>query len=749
MNYGRYFTLDINASQLVNGIAVFYYRGLRNDSANSNNKRDKYPIYLHISSEGVTFHLHYVDPLGEIHEHSNSTILSLPISSNLSIKDNLTQSLIDIFHSTFPEKPKDENIIANIATLTIENSERSFKGITYSSLEVFGIDYPAEGEIKQYPIFDLLRKLLLDFIYEMEHSGVFNNAPGFDEVTTGLNENFLFRAIRNKAEYYYQRKLASKFTDSQKVKVKDNSEALNNQNIFIADYYTAAERRWVETIADKRSDATFNAAQGWFADVELEMDMVYQSGELKSSLGDPAREVRSNEFTYRCAKFLTTIIDPEKLCGEKAISSEKADEIKYNNTKIESFNSTNVETANSALEWYLHRYCFDGVLKIWYGEKYRILQYIFTILSLLLIASLASKKFSAIISPTKDYTILPLTIIIIMIAIRGYIIVRGWKKMGCVGDVNIFMPRLFASIITAWFTLAIGEDIFKGFFDHPHNYVTSILLTGITFAFIFNEIGKLNLYASLEKRFFRSLTLMSMAFVYSLLSGLLIMSFFGDTYLERSGYLKEFYDNKVYTNNPEYIAKPEYTHDLFYKTINEHDDTLLEQIKALELTLPEELNPHIKEHLNCAYTTAEGIEIKYGVTLKLISIFCDGDGNIADDALISERVEALSEHLSEASQNAISLTRSELQHYHIHMIKGKHTTDSSLKYLLSSLNNQTLYQEALEHLTPTNNKEQVARRSFFKILIYRDMLFQFAFFAMFIGIFLQLVFEEKPVTEPL
>ena len=104
MNYGRFFSLDVNASQLTDEVTVFNYRVLKNSKASAQDGlREKYPIYVTLSEEGVSFHVHYINEKNETTVyHTNSLILLLPISANLNIKDNLTRNIIEIFWNKFP-----------------------------------------------------------------------------------------------------------------------------------------------------------------------------------------------------------------------------------------------------------------------------------------------------------------------------------------------------------------------------------------------------------------------------------------------------------------------------------------------------------------------------------------------------------------------------------------------------------------------------------------------------------------------
>lgn len=107
MNYGRFFALDLDASDISHGIAVFNYHEVQNLNRNTwceeIHDTPQYPIYLQFTPEGVSFYLHYVKELGESQvAHQDSLILSLSLSSDLDVKDNLTEAINRIYDTVFP-----------------------------------------------------------------------------------------------------------------------------------------------------------------------------------------------------------------------------------------------------------------------------------------------------------------------------------------------------------------------------------------------------------------------------------------------------------------------------------------------------------------------------------------------------------------------------------------------------------------------------------------------------------------------
>lgn len=756
MNYGRFFSLDVNASQLTDEVTVFNYRVLKNSKASAQDGlREKYPIYVTLSEEGVSFHMHYINEQNETTVyHTNSLILSLPVSANLNIKDNLTRNIIEVFWNKFPSNAE-ENIIYDYAAASIENTEQRCKGITYSSLEVFGINYTKPILVDRPPIVGFLRKLFLDFLYDMEHTDVFRNASAFEKLYIALNENFLYRAICNKAEYYYQRKLAAQ------LRREYADEGRYEKDLFVTDYYVEAERRWVETIADARSDIYFHNAKGWFADTETEMDTVYQSGYIRFQDGKSRARVESYIKTERCADFVNSIEHPF------LIERSERNRIKEN---IQKYKEVIVDTARTASNWYIHKYSFSGTLNIWYGKAFKARAVLIAALFLLLLCSILFPRLGTEFI-FDDSVIISFSIVGVLLS--GWII-NSFSAFCRIGSINIVMPRLFAAIVTAWFTLAIGEDVFKGFFDNIHNWWTSGMLVLITFVFVFYEIGKLNPFITLRKKIIRSVALISMAFAYSFLAGLLVVHFFGGKYLERSDYIDEFYTNHIYIESPEFNMNnvPEYIHKHFYEQVGKYDSLLLDTIVRLKVAYDTaKLDSRLimgylakyKYPIVCKGTWGLRDSVEYGKTLFLLSLFtsCSGENgdkveelhqHMMDGSLVAHRIRKVKDYVRNHREfvlDSVGLASLKVSYNEKATSNQYAISDYSWIELLKSIDNHVLYRETLKDLKKNEDSTSVLSVSRLGVNVFRELLIQFAFFAMFIGIFLQLIFEEKPVTEPI
>jgi hypothetical protein len=139
MNYGKFFRLNNEKSDLGKGITVFDYIWLRDNKCG--NGFTEFPIYVTLCKDSIDFHAHYHEDYTEnnkhIHKHLHNTILSLPLSANLDIKDGLTGALVEAYKTQFPKYDKGEsNYLFKMLLRTILKHKEV--QIDYSSLSIFG-----------------------------------------------------------------------------------------------------------------------------------------------------------------------------------------------------------------------------------------------------------------------------------------------------------------------------------------------------------------------------------------------------------------------------------------------------------------------------------------------------------------------------------------------------------------------------------------------------------------------------------
>ncbi len=742
MNYGRFFALDLDASDIPHGIAVFNYHEVQN--ANRNTWCDEihdtpqYPIYLQLTSEGVFFYLHYVKELNvDKAVHQDSLILSLSLSSDLDVRDNLTEAINRIYDTVFPLNLANDSIY----DVTQESLTESPERICYSSLNVFNKEKrQSQGgrNTGQKPFnYRFIRKIFLDFLYDLEHSDVFENIILYDDIYIKLHKNFLFNAIANKAEYYYQRQQQLLFQ-----KNPDCPWDMAEKKLFHAEYYAKAEQRWVETIANDKAERCFNDSQ-WFSDIESEMASVYVSQSETTRKKDRRTK---NDYMECCNEYISKIIFP---CHKPSSS-------KYKSAKDE-LTGIVTATAKTASDWYLKKYCFSGTLKIWYGRKYKWINAIIMSLVLCLCFIFLFPSFLNPICSNQVTLTLIIATAILFLWISGFINCRRWhiKTVSCI---NILMPRLFASIVAAWFTLAVGEDIFKGFFDIVHQKWVTCILLGILVVFVNYEIGKINPYIPFHKKIYRTTGFISVAFSYAFIVGVFVINFFGGKYLERSDYIDEFYANNVFTEAPEFKIpddkQPQIVNDIFYETLEKYDSSIISDMVQISNKMPYSLSSKassVEDLVLPVRANGNAGRINYGLTLRLLKEFVHNNRQ-PDMVKIHEKI--LEGSTIRSRVDSVCALCQRLNRYDISDFCNQHPLDSSFYRsawceLLKSLDNHQIYRKVLKELAPTNSRRHKILKEYkFNILIFRDMLLQFTFFAMFIGIFIQLIVEEKPITKP-
>ncbi len=211
MNNGSFFCLDHETSKIEEGIAIFDYVDLPDLSDGDNIV--KYPVRLSISPDRVKFYVHFFDENGTP-RHMEEVILDLPYLT----KDNesLSSTIKTIYNTAFPQKDRLDDLVDLHYTKTDNSAYKNFRKIrinqdTYSSLYIWGLfDEKRHYQMKDdsdASVTRFLRKLLLDFMFDLMHSDVFESSKFYSQMREGLLSDFFFSSIVKKSEYYYYRRL--------------------------------------------------------------------------------------------------------------------------------------------------------------------------------------------------------------------------------------------------------------------------------------------------------------------------------------------------------------------------------------------------------------------------------------------------------------------------------------------------------------------------------------------------------------
>lgn len=757
MNHGKFFSLDLAASRIEEGIAVFDYTDIydANIAEGTSNITPRCPIFVTITSTSVKFILQYcvylknVDQTKDKQEfvatidpddfngdfairHMEEVLIELPITTTSGL--SLAAILKRLYSTPFPIRLKKErNYILDLIVkryeygggktykLKRENDKRS---ISYSSLPIW--DLLKNDVFILYNKYDykhqynkVLRKLILDFFFDMMHSDVFKNSVHYDEMYSKFMSDFFCSSIIRKSEFYYQRALVN---DT----LSDNQSITDAISIY-AENLELAEQQWVKCIQARESDRHFEFQPKWFeTDNSVKKSFLgnfkswlkeifrplYQLSNPDSWFASPEDELRgvtkhSRKDDIACSRHLLSCVKKSK--------SPTIDQSYFsqNNSSIQQ------RTAESS-KWLLKRYAFKDAYQLAWGKYLDIINWIVVAA---IIVCIAFRWWNVL----KVLCFLVAAVLILYFAAR--LLVWLWRMIrrtlhqnnhrGIVTfDKTIFLyPRLVAAIVAAWFSIALSDSLFKTFFYAKFSWVTVILLLVLILFFVLYEVHRTVPKIGMWSKIGRSIGLMMISCAISLVVGICVINFTGEKMLEKSGVLTNFYrDNVILTSN---VQDDEPSLILDFDDILTSDkwsDSLV--INTYTHSIPGNIDA-----AQARYAVHEFANTPYGE--NYMNRIVHAYSLLHDSARVHDSTLVLSDS-----------------------IRGR--------FLLRHENN-ALFMDLLPYVKHTNDGHPIAEYVTtpkclkkwldYSIFILYDFLIQFAVIAMFIGIFIQMIFEEKNVTE--
>ena len=745
MNQGKFFSLDLAASRLDEGISVFDYTDIFDASIKDGESKStpRYPIFVSITSTSVKFILKYCVYLKNVNQskdkqefvatidpddfngnfairHMEEVLIELPITTTSGL--SLAATLKRLYSTPFPIRLKKErNYILDLIVkryeygggktykLKRENDKRS---ISYSSLPIW--DLLKNDVFILYNKYDykhqynkVLRKLILDFFFDMMHSDVFKNSVHYDEMYSTFMSDFFCSAIIRKAEYYYQRALVN---DT----LSDNQSITDAISIY-AENLEIAEQQWVKCIQARESDRHFEFQPKWFEpDNSVKKSCLgnfkswlkeifcplYQLSNPDSWFASPEDELRgvtnhSRKDDIACSRHL--------LFRVKKSKSPTIDQSYFSQNNI----SIQQRTAESS-KWLLKRYAFKDAYQLAWGKYLDIINWI-------VVAAIILISFFGFWNKLVPQILVLLVGVILIFCTVFYTIKH---KNAVTFDKTIFLyPRLVAAIVAAWFSIALSDSLFKTFFYAKFSWVTVILLLTLIFFFVLYEVHRTVPKIGMWSKIGRSIGLMMISCAISLVVGICVINFTGEKMLEKSGVLTDFYrDNVILTSN---VQDDEPSLILDFDDILASDkwsDSLV--INTYTHSIPGNIDA-----AQARYAVHEFANTPYGE--DYMNRIVHAYSMLHDSARVHDSTLVLSDS-----------------------IRGR--------FLLRHENN-ALFMDLLPYVKHTNDGHPIAEyvnvRPLkwcgidYSIFILYDFLIQFAVIAMFIGIFIQMIFEEKNVTE--
>lgn len=456
MNYGHYYKLNTHHSDLTNGIAVFDYKGIEEYSDG-----EHHHIYVTIQECGIHFAYHYYK--NEESKHLDCDIVTLPLPTNALGHEIMTEAVNECYNVVFPKE---------IGETVKEHDPLGTRG--YTPMLSLKLQKPeSDGYI--------VRKMMLDFLFDIEHGEVFQVSTLFGRIKSVLHENPLTSTLFAKAEYEYQRRL-----QNEAATVSQRSSAAK---LVYADDYTRAEKRWVDILNGSAIDRIL-AESPWFeSSVTEELNNIYSSKRNRLAAADYLYGIHSKS------------------------ESDKIKKLRY---RVR-------QTAKASSDAYLHRYHLTGIFHIWYSKDAWLA-------TLLTIAACVTLLFGFIANAEKlaGAMIRPISLLYPFLILVGIGIltmsIGQRRRLRPIGILDAMFPRMFAAIVAAWFTIyKYFADYLDGFASLDVNAAMLLLLV----IYVYYEIRKKNRYLHFGTLLVRTIPLIAVAYIYSFITGWAIINVIG------------------------------------------------------------------------------------------------------------------------------------------------------------------------------------------------------------------------------
>ena len=234
--------------------------------------------------------------------HMEEIVLELPYVNT--VNKNLADTIKTIYNTEFPQKiiDKKEEKKDGISTggryleklirkRYLEENIKEDKDIhsdlyhslrrisdgtsSYSTLWLMGLIIGEKDNIryiltdKKGNVVGFLRKLMLDFMFDLKHSDVFQNSAYYQQMYSGLMSDFYFSALMHKCEYYYYRELITdeiskigkeekaEKPENKETKTKKHEERVSRLRCLYAQELYKAEELWIKDIMSPFSEVYF------------------------------------------------------------------------------------------------------------------------------------------------------------------------------------------------------------------------------------------------------------------------------------------------------------------------------------------------------------------------------------------------------------------------------------------------------------------------------------------------------------
>ena len=672
MNYGIFFSLNREHSDLTNRIVVFNYRGIEISEWEKIGST-RYPIYVYISPYFINFEVHVSNNEND-RSHTHFSLFRIPLDKGMISGGDFTDMLKRSYSALFNEDP--DHKILQLLLKSYNSQKNKYK--SYSTLQVFNKE---QNEDKP---FYLIRKIILDFLFDLDRSAsVFDMSPNSVALLSKVCRNQLFNAIVKKARFYFSQE-----------EYYINKQAVVRKTILPQFIQNAKD--WNNFIRTGDNEYLFHSS-GWCDDVESELVDMF-----------------------------------------RPVKDEKIDIPIKNNENWK-------EMWDLSINWLVKRFSFRNTLTMFFPSyketpaknigKHGKMKFGLIFCQYFLVI------FVSIFFLVNLYRFL----ILIPLAALVYWIIAIYKKKWH-SALNLLLPRLWAIIMSTWIVLICNTEILKCFCDLELNWgnycLQVLIILAIMFLFVV-EIKKVNPFVTSRNKFLSSGWIITLGFVYSLVIGIALSSFASKKILGNTTYLKDFLNTAILERQSldmdecySYLGRTFINEcldpgkaDQYMKRVERiinNDSLSIDSIIGKNPICSQEIK---FEKLPNKWNNLLGSEVNHS---RLMYIVCS---DILSDTIcygISHYYEIPMQTFSDHDNRQCLSLFKKLMTYKL----SANSYFDSLKYLKFSNN-------------PVSTNLSVEKKLISGIYIryFPAFLTIFSCISMFIGVFLQVIIEDKKITE--
>lgn len=758
MNSGKFFRLNLEDSKIVDKVAIYDYIDLPAYKETPKRISPKYPISVCVTHDSILFNLHYcafhnkktdeysydiANYKGEGSlemVHMQEVILDIPFANNSMqpVSDCIKELYINFFPVCLDEK-KDEKDDSSFLKKKLDEVyddyyyKKHSSDHSFSRLWLMGKLKDGEGKYVGF-----LRKLLLDFMFDLKHSEVFQTAAFYQEMYSGLMSDFYFSALMHKCEYYYYRGLTLDAISDVENLCTIPKWTNDNRKEYIRELYATklfeAEKAWVEDITNPLAEQCFKESDDDFlAHEQASIWKKIKNWWKKENRFNVLRERIKNWLneSFRTGIFITRdnwFADPEEEMRRVCFTMNDIDSKKNHLCNSETVAEyLDIKSRDGVMDlrvhisrWFLRRNAFLDVLHL-HVFKYAHITIpilIFCIAGWMLLSG--STFFSQdwwCTTPIMSWIILGTWLVGLVVSLSMWIILTYYTpKLDNKRDIDVlegWRVKLVAKRMF-WWVIFGGVDLSLFFvaINVVPQYNMWVLLAAVAF-FIAALI--LSWTQVIHIKLVKNVHLLLPRLVASIAAAWLSLAIGNELF-------QSFFDAL-----PSWLTCGLLSFVVLFFILYEMNKSipnksgLVKSIRSLEMLV---------------------VSYLVSIVVGLFIINFTGERFMERSGYLNKFHE---EYLAKGGDKTGCAFQ---QDYHY---QGDTLPSDTLS---------RLYLENLKHLTITRHDEEVSSREpvltywdvqlgaeTHRFFILRDFLIQFAFLAMFIGVFIQMIFEEKTITD--